>query len=153
MTCGLCCDGTFFSEVRVGGADQVEPLKAAGLLPAGAGPGDSFPQPCGALHGGCCQVYAERPAACRAFRCLTLRRLDSGEIDLAKARDIVAQALALQRDVRVVAGERALPGCTDVDVLMALAAFDRFAARHFTTIQYRGSRVPLPGETDESSAP
>lgn len=95
LNCGLCCDGTLFSNVVVT-AEGVSPVVAeAGfrLSPDGK----SFVQPCQALRSRRCSVYADRPATCRTFRCKLLRALERGTIDVDAATGLVAQASA-QRD-------------------------------------------------------
>ena len=56
----------------------------------GTSPG--FTQRCTALEGRCCTVYAERPAACRGYRCNLLTALAEGEVSLEEALRVVDEA-------------------------------------------------------------
>ena len=79
LRCGMCCDGTLFRYVELRPPDDRAALKRAGLeirsfrrSTAGQSVvGQRFPQPCAALDPQCrCQVYADRPASCRATNLL-----------------------------------------------------------------------------------
>jgi len=63
--------------------------------------------PCPAHRSDHCSVYADRPSACREYRCLLLRRYEAGEIERAEALGMVAEAR------RRFAALRALVGATD----------------------------------------
>ncbi|WP_224372718.1 YkgJ family cysteine cluster protein [Hyalangium versicolor] len=93
--CGLCCDGNLFSTVPLRRA-EVEPMERLGLAvikrPDGTSPG--FKQHCTALEGRCCTVYAERPEACRGYRCMLLTALAEGEVSLEGALRVVDEAHA-----------------------------------------------------------
>ncbi len=100
LECGLCCDGTVFVEVHIRDGDDMGPLLALGT-PVTRGPDDAtFPQPCRALVSRCCTVYADRPGACRDYRCALLAGLDAGEVAPEDARSRVAAARELSATVR-----------------------------------------------------
>jgi hypothetical protein len=81
--CGLCCDGTLFDSVPLRAGENTAGELAAVTATA-------FQQPCRALGSDkCCQQYQSRPLACRWFRCLLLTALESGEVTLSGALDIV----------------------------------------------------------------
>lgn len=61
-------------------------------------------QRCAALNGRCCTVYAERPEACRRYRCYLLTALSEGEVTLEEALAVVDEA-----HVRIRAVEAVLP--------------------------------------------
>ena len=84
--CGLCCDGTLFTRT------PLEPGEAAPppLVAAGA----HLPQPCAALSGLRCTVYADRPRSCRRYECLLYGALAQGEVTLDEALAVVAEARA-----------------------------------------------------------
>lgn len=87
-SCGLCCDGTLFTQVPV---TEVEAgaLRARGLeLRAGDRP--ALPQRCAALVGTCCTIYDERPAGCRRYVCMLYAALAEGEVGLDEALGLVA---------------------------------------------------------------
>lgn len=106
--CGLCCDGTLFTHVslapdeaeRLAGSVEVRPRKDAKLALA---------QPCLALAGRCCAVYAERPAGCRTYVCSVYRALQSGEARADEAQELVALALARIARVGALLGPAAGP--------------------------------------------
>jgi hypothetical protein len=107
--CGLCCDGTLFARAPVEPA-EVPALAARGLAidwPEGGMPG--LRQPCAALAGLSCAIYAERPAGCRRFECRLLGALGEGEVGLEEALEVVADARA-----RVAAGDGELAALLDL---------------------------------------
>jgi uncharacterized protein len=93
QACGLCCDGTLFTRVPLGPAEQVPEARLA-VVTNDKG-GRHVPQRCAALAGTVCQVYAERPLACRRYECLLFGAVRSGEVSLEEALSVVAQARAL----------------------------------------------------------
>lgn len=135
LSCGFCCDGTLFNRVplldderaRLGPLLQVPPGRAHGV------------QPCPALEGTCCRVYAERPLTCRRYRCLLLEAHDADEVSLAGAEALVARGREL-RETLARALEQPANGAT-VDLarrsaltgpaLEALDALERHLTFHF----------------------
>src|SRR5437868_1476023 len=87
LECGLCCNGVIFADVRLQRGDDPGRLRALGLPIAtphapssasplrktGGVPAPRFAQPCAALDGCRCRIYADRPAYCRQFDCLLLK--------------------------------------------------------------------------------
>ena len=105
--CGLCCDGALFTVTPLE-AHEVAPVRARGLLPLARG--DASPalaQPCAALAGLCCTIYADRPASCRRYQCLLYGSLAEGEVSLDEALTVVAGARA-KIDASAVDRERYL---------------------------------------------
>jgi uncharacterized protein len=107
-SCGLCCDGTLFSKVRLAPTDVVAPLESAGLQIL---PGPDFAQPCVALGGDCrCRVYNDRPSQCRQFECRLLQAVARRDRSLAEAAALIAatraQADRVRRGLRQI-GDRA----------------------------------------------
>jgi len=102
LECGLCCNGVIFADVQLQPGDDPARLQALGLplklkpakgLGAGANPNQwKFAQPCTALDGCHCRVYAERPGHCRAFECLLLKSVKAGGIQPAAALDVIREA-------------------------------------------------------------
>ena len=93
--CGLCCDGSLFTQVPLDAADAGA-VRRRGLAviarPDGA---PALRQPCAALAGRRCTIYEERPASCRSYRCMLYAALAEGEVALAEALATVARAHAL----------------------------------------------------------
>lgn len=83
--CGLCCNGALFDRVNLQREDRAKALAALGLR---IKRGSFFNQPCSALCGTRCTIYAERPARCRIFECRQYRGVAAGTItaDTASAR-------------------------------------------------------------------
>lgn len=90
QSCGLCCDGSLFSRVPLGVDEQVPEVKLAVVTNERGG--RHVPQRCAALEGTVCQVYAQRPLACRRYECLLYGALRGGEVSLPEALDVVRRA-------------------------------------------------------------
>ncbi|MBM3857776.1 MAG: YkgJ family cysteine cluster protein [Verrucomicrobia bacterium] len=80
QACGLCCDGSMFSDVRLQPGDSAPALKQLGFRIQYKKRFDFFDQPCVAFKNGCCSVYNDRPLRCRVFECQQLKRLTQGEV-------------------------------------------------------------------------
>lgn len=99
-TCGLCCNGALFRDVRLRKEDHPQRLRRLGLTIERTGTRSCLLQPCAAFDGSLCQAYADRPSRCRAFECHVLRRLATGALDLRAARRRVQKALRLSDQIR-----------------------------------------------------
>ena len=93
LECGLCCDGTLFQDVRLRPGETPGPLKARGLPLVRRQKQYGFDQPCPALRGLRCEVYAIRPGHCQAFECLLFQSARCGEITLSSARSRIRTTL------------------------------------------------------------
>src|SRR5262245_46751393 len=91
LSCGLCCNGVIFSDVKLlAGEDAAElraleiPLarcaKEHGEADGLAVSGWRFPQPCTAFDGCRCTIYNSRPKYCREFDCLLLKKVKAGSV-------------------------------------------------------------------------
>ena len=103
LSCGLCCDGTLYTNVPVGAAEPVEAFRAVGvrIAPDRDGKGRyKLPLPCLRFENGRCRTYGCRPAACSSFRCRLLRRVEAGEMALHEAQGIVQLARERRRRFR-----------------------------------------------------
>jgi len=89
-----------YRTVEVGGDDRLEVLETAGLLLSTRDELTAFRQPCGVFNGCECSIYASRPAVCREYRCLLLRRFESGEVSREEARALIARTIELRDRVR-----------------------------------------------------
>ena len=121
-TCGLCCDGSLFADVELAGEAEAARLEVMGLeIDDDDTGGGLLVQPCAALQGKMCGIYAHRPQCCRTFECRLLQDVRRGTITVARAKDCIAEvferigrARALlrqlgQRDERLPLKER----CTE----------------------------------------
>lgn len=104
LACGLCCDGTLFSHVKLGPRDDAEKLKALGLPVAttrSATPIPHFRQPCAALCADrTCRVYADRPTQCRMFECGVFKDAEAGRMKFPAALRMVKSARQQAQDIR-----------------------------------------------------
>jgi len=98
--CGLCCDGSLFADVELGQA-EARRLEIMGLEvddhESGAG---LLSQPCAALQGRRCGIYAHRPQCCRTFECQLLQDAQRGAVTVEAAQDLIAEALKRIQRVR-----------------------------------------------------
>ena len=83
LSCGLCCDGTLFARARLVWS-EAERLPLLGLPVLVQDDGSLFlTQPCQALDGARCRIYADRPRTCREYACDLADALAGNELDLA----------------------------------------------------------------------
>jgi hypothetical protein len=100
QSCGLCCQGVFFSRVVVND-DEALGLPPTFVIEPDGEENFAFLQPCPAHDDTRCTIYARRPKACRSYRCLLLRDLEAGRIALDAALQVVAEfKLRLERAVK-----------------------------------------------------
>lgn len=142
LACGLCCNGVLFADVRLQAGEEAARLASRGLpLSGGASPqadGQTprrvlepgprslrLAQPCPALAGGRCRIYAERPRYCREFECLALKSLITGRLALPAARRVIDTARKRAGKVRSLL--RALGDTEEQEPLSA--RFRRLARR------------------------
>jgi hypothetical protein len=96
--CGLCCDGSLFADVELAGHREAARLEILGLaVEEGDAPGGLLAQPCAALVGRRCGIYAHRPECCRTFECRLLQDVRRGRVSVERARTHIAEALRLIR--------------------------------------------------------
>src|SRR6185295_20157193 len=92
--CGLCCDGSLLDDLELSrGEGQRLEILGLDVEDAEDGKGALMSQPCGALRGKRCSIYAHRPRCCRVFECQVLHDVQRGALDLERAREVVAEAL------------------------------------------------------------
>ena len=95
LTCALCCNGAIFADVKLQPGENAVTLKSAGLELKRR----RLPQPCAALAGKCCRVYAVRPEHCRNFECSLLHGFKAGRISSVAASQVVREARQRLRKV------------------------------------------------------
>lgn len=93
--CGLCCDGSLFADVELASQDEASTLEIMGLeVEEAEEDGDGLLlQPCRALKGKRCSLYAHRPDCCRTFECRLLQQVKRGVVSVDQAQTKIAQAL------------------------------------------------------------
>ena len=101
--CGLCCDGSLFADVELESAVEIASLEILGLgVEEGDGKAGLLSQPCRALMGRRCGIYAHRPKCCRTFECALLQNVRTGAVTVAQARTHIARAFTEIRRVRTL---------------------------------------------------
>jgi Fe-S-cluster containining protein len=119
LVCGLCCDGTLFDRVVLRPEDDAQALTSRGIQISATTP-PAFRQRCVAYRDRSCNIYVDRPHACRQFRCVLLRQLEAEKISQTDALKIVREAATLRNELRE--GMRAVFGDGD-------GTLDQFGAR------------------------
>ncbi len=99
--CGLCCNGTFYGSVLVAEGERAQ-LERIGLRIVDQEGAAAMAQPCTALRGCLCSVYAERPSACADYECTLRKRVHAGERSLDQAVTDVAEMQALLAKIRAI---------------------------------------------------
>lgn len=92
LECGLCCNGVIFADVKLRREDDRTRLEALGLPIHVRLRAPRFRQPCVALDGCVCKIYAERPQYCREFECFVLKNLQAARLDMRGAKRLVRLA-------------------------------------------------------------
>ncbi len=104
--CGLCCDGSLFADVELAGPAEAAGLEVMGLeIEDDDADGGLLVQPCGALQGKRCGIYAQRPECCRTFECRLLQDVRRGAVGVARAGELITEALERVGRVRGLAAE------------------------------------------------
>ncbi len=92
--CGLCCDGSLFADVELAGRVEATMLEVMGLeIEDDGASGSLLLQPCAALQGRRCGIYAHRPKCCRTFECQLLQDVGRGAMSVERARGHIAEVL------------------------------------------------------------
>jgi len=116
LSCGLCCNGVLFKDVRLQPGDDRPRLESLGIpvrgrvpTPSAAtgkpgkpqSPGGRFPQPCAALQTDRrCAIYPQRPVRCARFECLLFKDVMAGRMTLAAGLKIIREAQRRAERVR-----------------------------------------------------
>jgi Fe-S-cluster containining protein len=91
--CGLCCDGSLFADVELAGRAEATGLEVMGLeIEDDEANGALLLQPCLALQGKRCSIYAHRPQCCRTFECHLLQDVRRGTVGVERAEEQIAEA-------------------------------------------------------------
>ena len=93
LRCGLCCNGVLFGDVKLQAPDDPGRLEALGLAVPVARGRPHLPQPCAALEGCRCRVYAARPSRCREFDCALLLAVGEGRTTAAAVQRVIQTTL------------------------------------------------------------
>ena len=103
--CGLCCDGTLFADVELVGQAEVARLEIMGMeVESEERNLGLLSQPCAALHGTRCSIYAHRPNCCRVFECHLLQNAQRGAVTVERAMEHIADAREQIGQVKALLG-------------------------------------------------
>ena len=138
--CGLCCQGVLHDRVRVD-PGEVSRLELLGLRVYQSGETSAFDLPCPHHRDDSCQIYENRPASCRGYRCKLLGRHLSGEVGLEEGLRIVARTreqLSTLRSLVPDDQQNVWPqiqarASEDPELMLAAAALLALVQRHFKT--------------------
>jgi len=101
--CGLCCDGTLFADVELAGQAEAVWLETMGLeIETEERNAGLLSQPCAALRGTRCGIYAHRPKCCRTFQCHLLQNAQRGAVTVERAMEQIVDAREQIRQVRAM---------------------------------------------------
>lgn len=129
--CGLCCDGTLFADVELVGQAEVARLEIMGMDVEDENRNTGLlSQPCAALRGTRCGIYAHRPQCCRQFQCHLLQNAQRGAVTVERALEQIADARGQIQQVRAMLGRL---GNRDTDLPIKERCADTLAAEGRTT--------------------
>jgi uncharacterized protein len=114
--CAMCCNGVLFKDVELQLGDSAEKLRSLGI-PVRQQRVNKLPQPCAALAGCHCKIYADRPTRCREFDCALLKSVAAGETKLHAALLSIRETRRRAEKVRRLLREL---GDTDESVALSL---------------------------------
>jgi hypothetical protein len=140
-TCGLCCDGTLFADVELVGQAEAARLEIMGMEVENEDRNVGLlSQPCAALRGTRCGIYAHRPQCCRVFECHLLQNAQRGAVTVERALEQIADAREQIRQVRVMLDRL---GNHDEDLPIKERCAETLAAEGGTTSETIQDRADL----------
>ncbi|MBO2545748.1 YkgJ family cysteine cluster protein [Salegentibacter sp. BDJ18] len=87
LSCGLCCDGTLIGFVQLE-REELSPVKQLMDIEQ-TGENGMFFLPCNELGCNGCNIYSQRPKACRNFECGVLKSVEKKELSFDKATEVI----------------------------------------------------------------
>jgi Fe-S-cluster containining protein len=88
-SCGMCCNGVLFADVRLQADDDLKKLATLGLRLERHGNKMRFIQPCPAFDGKLCRIYEQRPSRCQKFECRLLKEVHTGNKTVQQAHIVI----------------------------------------------------------------
>jgi len=79
-SCGFCCNGVLFENVRLRAGDNLRVLRPAGVTLKKKNGCLCALQPCAAWREEGCGIYPDRPMRCREFACHQIVKYQSGSV-------------------------------------------------------------------------
>jgi len=138
--CAMCCNGVLFKDVELQPGDDGAKLKALGL-PISRSRLAKFPQPCAALDGCTCRVYADRPVRCREFECALLKSVAAGGTEAAAVLRVIRQTRERAEKVR-----RLLRELGDTNEPVALSLRFQRTQRRLESLQLADNTAEIFGQ-------
>ena len=139
--CGLCCDGTLFADVELVGQAEVARLEIMGMDFENEDRNTGLlSQPCAALRGTRCGIYAHRPKCCRVFECHLLQNAQRGAVTVERAMEEIQNTREQIRGVRALLGRL---GNHDEDLPIKERCAETLAAEGGTTSGTARDRAEL----------
>jgi Fe-S-cluster containining protein len=87
LSCGLCCDGTLIGFVQLE-SEELSPVSKLMEIEQ-TGENGMFFLPCNELGCNGCNIYSQRPKACRNFECGVLKSVEKNELTFDKATEVI----------------------------------------------------------------
>ena len=87
LSCGLCCDGTLIGFVQLE-SEELSPVRKLMEIEQ-TGENGMFFLPCNELSCNGCNIYSQRPKACRNFECRVLKSVEKKELTFDKATEVI----------------------------------------------------------------
>ncbi|MDX1721297.1 MAG: YkgJ family cysteine cluster protein [Salegentibacter mishustinae] len=87
LSCGLCCDGTLIGFVQLE-SEELSPVRKLMKIEQ-TGENGMFFLPCNELGCNGCNIYSQRPKACRNFECGVLKSVEKKELTFDKATEVI----------------------------------------------------------------
>ena len=87
LSCGLCCDGTLIGFVQLE-SEELSPVRKLMEIEK-TGENGMFFLPCNELGCNGCNIYSQRPKACRNFECGVLKSVEKKELTFDKATEVI----------------------------------------------------------------
>ena len=87
LSCGLCCDGTLIGFVQLE-SEELSPVRKLMEIEQ-TGENGMFFLPCNELGCNGCNIYSQRPKACRNFECGVLKSVEKKELSFDNATDVI----------------------------------------------------------------
>jgi Fe-S-cluster containining protein len=141
LSCGMCCNGVIFADVKLLPQEDAAALLSLGLpllrgsisrKQTAVAPVTKwrFLQPCAAFDGCRCRIYPSRPKYCREFDCKLLKKAQQVDVTLREALRVIRAAHRRANKVR-----RLLLALGDKDEGVALANRFRTTAKRLESAE------------------
>ena len=99
VNCGLCCDGTLFSNADVVSGEKSNLPEKIEQRYSKEDDYESFRLPCPYFCGQCTIYDKKKPIVCSAYRCQLLKDVSSGKVTQADALKTVANTLKFRAEI------------------------------------------------------